>query len=86
VFSLGKVVDLRRSSYGLKVVKPMNSIRGCTRWILPLSREILSKKGGQFGVRANELFNRSGRTAIVSSRGAGRSFTTSRGIFFQRLY
>jgi hypothetical protein len=75
--------DLRGD--GLKVVKPMNSIRGCTRWLLPLSREILSKKGGHFGVRANELLNRSGRTAIISTRDVGRTFTTSKGISFKGL-
>jgi hypothetical protein len=75
--------DLR--SDGQKVIKPMNSIRGCTRWILPLSREILLKKGGQFGMKATELLNRSGRTAIVSTRDVRRSFSTSIGISFKAL-
>jgi hypothetical protein len=63
------------------VVKPMNSIRGCTRWLLPLSRDILSKKGREFGVRTNELLNRNGGKVIIPTRGDIRSFTTSTGTF-----
>jgi hypothetical protein len=55
----------------------MNSIRACTRWIVPLSREILLQRT-EIGVRNCERWRRTG--IKMGGNVGGRWFTTSNGI------
>src|SRR5205814_10066487 len=62
---------------GLKVIKPMNSMRACTRRILSLSRDVLRTKRMNHSMRINGI----GNGKRMELGGGVRTFTTSNGLF-----
>ena len=75
--ALWKKLSIRDLHDGSKELRPMNSIRGCTRWIVPLSRDLLVRrpeiKGqnwGRWRRMAGKVGGNGGRW-ISSSNGIG---------------
>ena len=65
--------------HGLKelIKLKMNSMRVCTRWIVPLSRDVLLRRT-EIGVRNCERWRRTG--TILGGEISGRWFTSSNGM------
>jgi len=59
-------------------VSPMTWTRGCTRWVLPLSRDMLVRKSGSITVRMGHRWNNA-QVMHRTLNGGCRAFGTSNG-------